>query len=68
MLEILTWLVALGVAALGLISFQIGLTAPKESQSNAQLVGVVVMLACLIGAGFLAYQASLQASSIGVGY
>lgn len=68
MLEILTWLVALGVAALGFISFQIGLTAPKESQSNAQLVGVLVMLGCLAGAGFLAYAASEQASSINVNY
>lgn len=68
MLEILTWLVAIGVAALGFISFQIGLTASKESQSNAQLVGVLVMLGCLIGAGFLAYLASEQASSISVNY
>ena len=65
MLEIISWLLALGVAGIGVISLQLGLSAPKESRDGAALWGYVAFICCGGGAALLAYLASQQASSIG---
>lgn len=59
MLEILIWAVCACLVALGFIAYLLG----DKGGDGASLAGVLVLMACVGGAGFIAYQARQQAEN-----
>ncbi|HEY3694058.1 hypothetical protein [Phenylobacterium sp.] len=64
MLEILIWICAAGVVALGCISFQIALMAPEAEKSAVKLIGLLTFIGCLGMAIFIVHAADQQATAM----